>query len=547
MRKLNLLLGIGVLVSILIAVGGIVHWIVNRVYVPEGSSVLLRYKGPLLFGSRQTAEPGQFAKDGETGVREQMLGPGRHFYSPIWWERTYVRDQVVESGQVAVVTSKMGEPLPEGEFLVGGDLSGPNRVKNQGILRKVFGPGRYRINPYAYEFKIVKTEAHLVGDQVKHAGWVEIPTGYVGVVTNLADIPERKQGAGIQDEVLQPGLYPVNPFEQQIDIIEIGYRETSIEVSKRKDRSGKILLDESGEPVPEDDSGISFPSNDGFDIRIDFTAIWGVMPEQAPAVVRTFGTIAAAEQKVIQPQCESICRNNGSKMGAVELLVGETRQKFQMATSEDFQDVLKDKDMVLLYGLVRHIYIPLQVRVPIQNGYIADELTLTREQDKKTAETEADLREAERKVELESEKVRVETEKLVANLIAEGEKDAKEMAASTRQLVAAIDRKIAELDAKKQILLGEANGYAKGLQQVAEAQRFQLAVEAFGTASSFSKWQFAEGLPEEIDLRLVYAGEGTLWTDLKSVMPTLPLTDTPKTSRNGGKPSERKPAESKSP
>lgn len=546
MRKLNLLLGLGVLLSTLIAFGGIFHWTVNRVYISEGSSVLLRYKGPLLFGSRKTAEPGQFAKDGETGVREQMLGPGRHFYSPIWWERTYVQDLIVESSQVAIVTSKMGESLPEGEFLVSGDLSGPNRVKYKGILRKVFGPGRYRINPYAYEFKIVKTETTHVGDQLKHAGWVEIPTGYVGVVTNLASIPERQQASGIQDEVLQPGLYPVNPYEQQIDIIEIGYRETSIEVAKRKDRSGKVLLDESGEPVPDDETGISFPSNDGFEIRIDYTAIWGVMPEQAAAVVRTFGTIAAAEQKVIQPQCESICRNNGSKMGAVQLLVGETRQKFQLATSDDFREVLKDKDMVLLYGLVRHIYIPLQVRVPIQMGYIADELTLTREQEKKTAETEADLREAERKVELASEKVRVETEKLVANLVAEGEKEAKELDATTRQRVAAIDRKIAELDAQKKILLGEADGFAEGLRQVAEAQRFQLAVEAFGTASSFSKWQFAEGLPEQIDLRLVYAGEGTLWTDLKSVMPTLPLTNALKNSQGSGKATDRPASEAKS-
>ncbi|MBM4001991.1 MAG: band 7 protein [Planctomycetes bacterium] len=546
MRKLNLLLGLGVLLSTLIAFGGIFHWTVNRVYISEGSSVLLRYKGPLLFGSRKTAEPGQFAKDGETGVREQMLGPGRHFYSPIWWERTYVQDLIVESSQVAIVTSKMGESLPEGEFLVSGDLSGPNRVKYKGILRKVFGPGRYRINPYAYEFKIVKTETTHVGDQLKHAGWVEIPTGYVGVVTNLASIPERQQASGIQDEVLQPGLYPVNPYEQQIDIVEIGYRETSIEVAKRKDRSGKVLLDESGEPVPDDETGISFPSNDGFEIRIDYTAIWGVMPEQAAAVVRTFGTIAAAEQKVIQPQCESICRNNGSKMGAVQLLVGETRQKFQLATSDDFREVLKDKDMVLLYGLVRHIYIPLQVRVPIQMGYIADELTLTREQEKKTAETEADLREAERKVELASEKVRVETEKLVANLVAEGEKEAKELDATTRQRVAAIDRKIAELDAQKKILLGEADGFAEGLRQVAEAQRFQLAVEAFGTASSFSKWQFAEGLPEQIDLRLVYAGEGTLWTDLKSVMPTLPLTNALKNSQGSGKATDRPASEAKS-
>ncbi len=32
-----------------------------------------------------------------------------------------------------------------------------------------------------------------------------------------------------------------------------------------------------------------------------------------------------------------------------------------------------------------------------------------------------------------------------------------------------------------------------------------------------------KGLPEKIDLKLLYAGEGTLWTDLKNITPTVPL------------------------
>src|SRR5262249_11529265 len=40
------------------------HWFVNRIYVPPGHSLLLRYKGPLLFGSRKTATPGYWAEEG---------------------------------------------------------------------------------------------------------------------------------------------------------------------------------------------------------------------------------------------------------------------------------------------------------------------------------------------------------------------------------------------------------------------------------------------------------------------------------------------------
>jgi hypothetical protein len=520
MRK-SLISAVAFLVLGTIGFLGFLHWNVNRVYVPEGSSLMLRYKGPLLFGTRSPATPGHFAEKGQIGVREQMCGPGRHFYCPIWWKRTIVPDQVVEPGQVAIVTSKLGDSLPNGEFLVDGDLSGENRASHKGIIRKVFGPGRYRANPYAFEFNIINRAA---SDAEKPHGWVEIPTGYVGVVTYLADNKVQGRKRGIQDKVLPPGLYPINPREQNVDIVEIGFRETSITVEQIM-KGGVVAHDESGEPLAVPGSGIGFPSNDGFDIQMDFTAIWGVMPVEAPEVIRTFGSVQEAERKVIQPQSESICRNNGSKMSAVDLLVGETRQQFQVETSDAFKTVLRDKNMTLLYGLVRHIYIPREVRIPIQEGYIADELKITREEEQTTAKIEANLKEAEKKVELESERVTVETEKIVANAVAEGEREAREIGAETARKVAQIQRQIAELDAKREVMMGQAEADAQQLLEEAKAEKFDLAVHAFGNPGAYSKWEFAEGLPEDIDLKLFYAGEGTLWTDLKGVMPTIPVAE----------------------
>ena len=496
------------------------EWTVNRIYVPPGKSLQLRYKGPILFGSSEKAKPGHFAEEGQVGVLAQLRGPGRHFYCPIWWQREIVADFVVAPGEVAIVTSKLGDPLPPGEFIVDGDIG---ETKHKGILRKAYGPGRYRANPYAYEFKKIKVEERTVGNQVKKAGWIDIPTGYVGVVTQKTADPANGKEAGIQDKVLPPGIYPINPHQAEVDVVEVGYRETSIHVTTKKDAQGKIALDESGEPLPVPNTGINFPSNDGFEIQMDFTAIWGVMPDKAAEIVQKFGNIDAVDEKVIGPQSESICRNNGSKFGAVELLVGDTRLTFQNETTADFEEVLKDKGVSLLYGLVRHIYIPQQIREPIQQSFIADELKLTRDQEQETAKTEATLREAEQKVELETERVKVETEKLVASVKAEGDKEAKEIAAETKQLVAAVDRQAAELDAQKTVVLGEADAKAEQLQAEAKAQKFTLAVEAFGTPDAFTQWQFAEGLPETINLEMIYAGEGTLWTDLKGVMPTVPL------------------------
>ncbi len=516
---------------LVIVPGGLAfHWFVNRVYVPQGYSLRLKYKGPLIFGKREMATSGHLAEDGQIGILGELRGPGRHFYCPIWWERTIQPDKVIPPGSVGIVTSKMGDALPEGRFLVDGELG---ETEFRGVLRNVLTPGTYRINDMAYEVQIVEEEVLANDTDEKHGGWVTIPTGYVGVVTNLAGNPATGARAGIQNEVLPPGIYPINPNEKQIDIVEIGFREKTVAVTKMRDRSGNLVLDEAGEPQIADLSeGISFPSRDGFPIYMDFTAIWGLMPDQAASAVSKFGNVDAVENKVVTPQIESICRNTGSKYAAVQLLVGDDRTEFQTNTSEEFANILESKDITLLYGLVRHIYIPREVRQPIQTAFINNELALTRNQEQLTAQEEAKLRETERKVDLESERIRSDTEKQVAEIAALGQKTVGETEAETTKLVAAIDRQVAELEAQATIVLGEARANAEKMKQEALSQKFQLAVDAFGSPAAYNNWIFATGLPEDVDLKLLYAGEGTLWTDMQDVgvRATIPVN-----SGNSGK------------
>lgn len=488
---------------------GFTEWFVNRISVPEGKSLMLRYKGPLIFGSRVTCKPGHWAKEGEIGVLEKLRGPGRHFYCPIWWERDLVDDIVIAPGEVGVVTCKLGDPLPDGEFLVDGEIGSTTK---QGVLRKVLSPGRYRINPYGYQTRIVKEEVTDSGNTKKYSGWVRVPTGYVGVVTNLADNPITKQKSGIQDKVMPPGLYPINPKEQQVDIVEIGYKETSLTITAAKHR------DDAEPDAATLSGGISFPSSDGFKITMDFTAIWGLMPNQAPDAIRKFGNVNLVEEKIVMPQIESICRNNGSEYSATQLLVGKEREEFQKNTLKEFQTVLSAKKISLLYGLVRHIYIPSEVRQPIQTAFISDELKLTREQEQTTAKKEGDLREAERKVELERARVNADTERLKEERIAEGNKTVGEINADTRKQVASIDKETAQLKAEAILVLGQSRNDGTKLIEEAKGEKFKLAVDAFGTAAAYNNWIFARNLPDNIDLKMLYAGQGTMWTDLQSAV-----------------------------
>ena len=492
-------------------------------YVNEGESLLLTYKGPPLPIPGMNLPPaleGQLAevdtngKPKQKGILAEMVGPGRHFYNPFYWECQKVPDVVVEPKQVAIVTSRLGKELPIGQFLVDGEVG---KTEFRGTLRKVLGPGRYRINPKAFDVAVVKgEEIEKSNGMEKKSGWVEIAPGYVGVVTNLADNPKTKAKPGIQADTLPPGIYTINKREQQVDVVSIGYYEKSIEATLVLMPDGHFKIDTSGEPIiANDDSGIEFPSDDGFTIRMDFTAIWGLMPDQAPDAIRKFGNVSAVEDKVVMPQIESICRNYGSKLKAAELLDGETRQEFQHEVSQAFTEVLKGKGISVLYGLVRNIYIPQEVRMPIQQGYIADELKITREQEQITAMTEGTLREAEEKVKVQTETIRVETEKMVAAKVAEGGKTAAETKAETTKLVAKIARDTAEIDKEATITLGEAKANARKLEEEAKADKFKLAVEAFSSGQAYNQWVFAQGLPEDIELNLIYSGEGTFWTDLK--------------------------------
>ena len=201
--------------------------------------------------------------------------------------------------------------------------------------------------------------------------------------------------------------------------------------------------------------------------------------------------------------------------------MGDSRQKFQADVDTSFNKILKEKNISLLYGLVRHIYIPKEVREPIQKGYVAGELALTRAQETTTAKMEAQLREAEQRVLLETARIVEGTKKLVAETKASGQKEAETTVAETEKKVAAIDRQCAQIDAQKTVALGEAENAAKKMQQEARAELFELAVKAFGDPAAYTKWQFAQALPETIELKMIYSGPGTLWTDLKGLTPVL--------------------------
>jgi regulator of protease activity HflC (stomatin/prohibitin superfamily) len=481
---------------------GVWRWTICRIYVEPGEMMVLAAR---VGRSNPDPENQRVVDRGFQGVEKVVLGEGRHFVNPLYYDRSTAQVVTVGSDEVAVVESRTGKPLPEGQFLVDlnlEDLDGRGALygerpapgapgeaagtatgiyASKGIWRPVLTPGRWRLNPVA--FKVTKAKA------------IRIAPGYVGCVTSLSGKdPEAGELAGrgergIQKHVLQSGIYYYNPAAYKVDRIEIGYRELSHD-------------------------NVSFPSRDGFPIQVDVTVVWGLEPSSVPTVMMHLGNVEQVVDKILQPQIESICRIEGSRYGAKELIEGDSREMFQRSFTDMLTRVCKDKAIKVIICLVRSIDVPMEIRQPIQQARVAQEERRTKEEQRITQGSQNQLADIQADVEKGVREVGAETEKLVAHVRADGEKKVAEIQAQQMVDVAAIEKKIAELAAERTRLLGKAEATVTQLVNEAEADRLKQSVDAIGGASAYSGYQFATHLPEDFRVFIRYAGPGTFWTDL---------------------------------
>ncbi len=195
------------LILLVLIAWAIWSWGFCRFYVAPGRMAVITAK------TGRDMDPGQIlARPGQKGKLEDVLGEGRHIWNPIFYDWEIVPALYIPPGKVGVVTSLVGENLPPGEFLA--------EPGQKGTWRKVLGPGRYRLNPYGYSVEIIDA--------------VSIPMGFAGVVTNLSGAP-APEGTfadpgqkGVRADVLQPGIYYINPREYDVSAVEVGVNQVSL-------------------------------------------------------------------------------------------------------------------------------------------------------------------------------------------------------------------------------------------------------------------------------------------------------------------------------
>ncbi len=538
------------------------QWGFCRFYVgPDQMAVITSKMGKEL-------PPGQIlAQKGQQGIQEEVLGEGRHFLNPWFYEREIRPVVSIPPGKVGIVTSKVGEELPEGDFLA--------KRGQKGIWRNVLGPGKYRMNPVGYQIDIVDA--------------IGIPIGYDGVITSLSGTQTEpsqfaKSGEkGVRSDVLQPGLYYVNPREYKVDVLEIGVNQVSLlgkgggavitknlmasqnaamdrlqlnviqeQQEKRADymrsesssgmRLGRLapasqvatatksvggkkdkameMMDVAPAPAPASlsfvlNQFVEFPSRDGFEISLDMTVEFELLPKDVAWLFRTYGDLPAAVDKVIMPQILSVSRLKGSAYGAKDFIVGEGREKFQNELTDSLAVTLSEKRIRIHNALIRHVNVPEQILDPIQQASLAQEQNLTNQEKQNTAKKQAELNTELSLIGQRREQVAQETEKIKAIIKADEEKQVAEIQGDTMRQAAEIEKQTAGVNAERITTLGTADAQVVSLVEGERAKGLQLKVKAFGDAEAYNLWTLASTLGDDLKINILHAGPGTLWTDLE--------------------------------
>ncbi len=470
--KTMLAAGLAVALLALLILGPAFVWFFCRIEPGSGEiAVLIRKTGrDLPTGQIVALEPGQ------KGIQLDVLAEGRYFRNPFHWGWKTSRITDIPAGRLGVVTRLYGDDLPPGQIVAG--------PATKGILAEPLGPGKHRLNPYAYRVDLFDA--------------LSIRPGSVGVVTSLVgldvldhDLPEDQRNSflvapglkGTQQEVLDPGTYYLNPY--LINVVEVNLQSQRFEMS--------------GEDV------ITFLTQDGFTIRVEGTIEFSLRRDQAALLTHRVGDMDDVLKKLILPRARGFSRIEGSKHPAINFIVGETRQQFQNNLETHLREKSLPWGVSINSVLIRNIVPPDDIASIIREREVAVQNARKFEQQILQAQSEAELRREEMLALQNRDKVIAETAKIRAVILAEQERDVKATGANRELEVAKIENEAA--DAQVAAILSRAEAQRDVIRLANEAQAGVIAnqVKAFGGGQGMARYAFYQKIAPRI--AAIVAGE----------------------------------------
>jgi len=560
-------------------------WTCCRVYVPAGHMAIVTAKtGKPLPPGRILAEPG------EKGVQRVPLAEGRHFLDPVNNDWRIVPAMTIPAGSVGVVTSKTGKELAAGEILAPDEdskgvwrrvlgpgtyrlnpegydikvmsainipigyagvvtsLTGKPAPKGQfagpgekGVREKILQPGLYYVNPRAYQVDVVEVGMNQVSI-VGKSGTVVLTKAQSTSANGLAELQQNTlsaQSAKRADYMSRNadlGIVSQGDARLSQGQAASGMPRKVPAGAKRKQPARSASQPTDRIPTtPVSDSVafgmnqfVQFPSSDGFAIMLDMTVEFELMPESISRIYMLYGDLPAVVSKIILPQILSVSRMKGSGYKAREFIDGEGRQKFQKEMTDELVKILGEKSILVRNAIVRHVEVPPDILQPIQETSIAKEQDLTNKTQQETAKKQAKLNTELAMVDQLTRETEQETEKITATIAAEMRKDVAGIAADAQVRVAEINLDTAKIRAEIVRIGGEADAKAKFLVENEKALGVKRRAEVFKAPATLADLQFVESLGPDLSIRVLHAGEGTLWTDLKGPSLALPSAASPK-------------------
>jgi len=470
------------------------------------------------------------------GVWKNVLGPGTYRLNPEGYDVQTMDAISIPIGYVGVVTSQAGKPAKRGSF------AGPGE---KGVMEKVLQPGLYYVNARAYQIDVVEVGMNQVSI-VGKSGTVVLTKGQLVNVNGalkelqentLARQVERRddyvrsnRDSGILSQREASSLNLAQKMSQPVSTMKSapGKRagqdaEMAREVQKRK----QAPLPQPKAPPADNvafgmNQFVQFPSSDGFSILLDMTVEFELLPENISRIFMLYGDLPAVVSKIILPQILSVSRMKGSDYKARDFIDGGGREKFQQEMTAELVRILGEKHILVRNAIVRHVEVPSDILEPIQQASIAKEQDLTNKTQRETAKKQAELNTETAMVEQLKKETEQETLKITATTAAEMKKDVAVIEAQAKLDVAQLDLERAAIEAKITRTRGEAEVKAKFAVDNEKALGEQRRAKVFRDSSTLADLVFAENVASNLEIRVIHAGEGTLWTDLKGAGIALP-------------------------
>ncbi|HEY7311978.1 MAG TPA: SPFH domain-containing protein [Gemmataceae bacterium] len=476
---------VGVVVAVLLLLQQFWHWEVERTEVPP-NHFLVRVH---LWGKNLEPDELIALDDDHKGVMLDVLPEGRHFLNPLIWSNEVRPAKIVPPGKCLVQTRKYGKPIPPERMARGEFLAGPDE---RGIVPEVLLPGKYYINPHAYDVSEQDAlEIHHYQVGVRTLLWGKDPSELKEPRRSVYVVQEGYRG--VQDKPMPPGTYYYNPYVEKIVPIDT--------------RSHRVEFKD-----------IRFPSLDGFHLNPHVLVVYRVLPEKAPELFVTLSTDAKLHQadntekeqqeneilqKVILPLIRGYGRIEGSKYYARDFIsqVSGPRQGKAVNPRERLQHELMDK----VTPICKDLGIAIEAITLGELDRSSDELKdlrakiserevtrVTREKFQQQIEqykTEQAQKAAEALKDQKDKTVQAKTRRKVEMTNAEKLKEVEEKKLEQELKAAQVRLEAAHDRVKATLSKGKADAAVINARNEAEVSGLRTAVQGFPSADSFAQYQ----------------------------------------------------------